>query len=222
MRSRLGTSLGVLDYSRKGLSYCQKYLVQEPANDEARADSASLLFYSGQTDKAIQQVGVVLQHDPNHVKANYNLGIFYWQGRRDLKAAKSQMDKCDTADPERGQQLGHARPVAAGATRSESDSPRAGFIQSNDLSRECHAMTDEHIEIAIVGGGPAGLAAALYASRGRVDRRLRAAPRRPIVTTDWVENYPGFPKRSGAAAVGDLMTKQAEEHGAVIRTGLPD
>ena len=83
----------VIQYSRLGIRYYERYLEEEPGDNDARADLASLLFYSGQTDRAIQQVGNVLADDDNHVNANYNLGIFYWQGRRDLDAARDQMQR---------------------------------------------------------------------------------------------------------------------------------
>lgn len=84
-------------------------------------------------------------------------------------------------------------------------------------------MSREHIQIAIVGGGPAGLAAAVYAGRGRAKTVVfeRGIPGGQIVTTDWVENYPGFPQGINGAELGDLMTKQAEMHGAVIRSFAP-
>jgi thioredoxin reductase (NADPH) len=84
-------------------------------------------------------------------------------------------------------------------------------------------VTREHIDIAIIGGGPAGLAAALYAARGRAKTVVfeRGLPGGQIVTTDWVENYPGFPDGISGSDLGELMTKQAEVHGAVIRTFSP-
>ncbi len=84
-------------------------------------------------------------------------------------------------------------------------------------------MSSDHIDIAIIGGGPGGLAAALYAARGRAKTVVfeRGIPGGQIITTDWVENYPGFPNGLSGAELGDLMTKQAEEHGAVIRTFSP-
>jgi thioredoxin reductase (NADPH) len=84
-------------------------------------------------------------------------------------------------------------------------------------------VSNEHIEIAIIGGGPAGLAAALYAARGRAKTVVfeRGIPGGQIVTTDWIENYPGFPEGLSGAELGDLMAKQAEAHGAVIRTFAP-
>jgi thioredoxin reductase (NADPH) len=84
-------------------------------------------------------------------------------------------------------------------------------------------VTREHIEIAIIGGGPGGLAAALYAARGRAKTVVfeSGIPGGQIMTTDWVENYPGFPDGISGAELGDLMTKQAELHGAAIRTFSP-
>lgn len=81
----------------------------------------------------------------------------------------------------------------------------------------------DHIDIAIIGGGPAGLAAALYGARGRAKTVVfeRGIPGGQIITTDWVENYPGFPEGLSGAELGDLMTRQAEAHGAVIRTFAP-
>ena len=78
----------------------------------------------------------------------------------------------------------------------------------------------ENVDIAIIGGGPAGLTAALYAARARAKTVIfeRGIPGGQIVTTDWVENYPGFPQGLSGLELGDLMTKQAEEFGAILRT----
>ncbi|MHB9002615.1 MAG: thioredoxin-disulfide reductase [Coriobacteriia bacterium] len=77
----------------------------------------------------------------------------------------------------------------------------------------------EQVDIAIIGGGPAGLTAALYAARARASTIVfeQGIPGGQIVTTDWVENYPGFPGGISGQELGDLMTKQAEEFGAQIR-----
>ncbi len=78
----------------------------------------------------------------------------------------------------------------------------------------------EIVDIVIIGGGPAGLAAGLYASRARAKTLVleTGLPGGQIVTTDWIENYPGHPDGMSGAELGELMRKQAEQFGAEIRT----
>ena len=47
-----------------------------------------------------------------------------------------------------------------------------------------------HYELVILGAGPAGLTAGLYASRARIDHVLieKGAPGGQVLTTDWVDN----------------------------------
>jgi thioredoxin reductase (NADPH) len=70
-------------------------------------------------------------------------------------------------------------------------------------------------EIVIVGGGPAGLAAGLYAARAQ--RRTLLSERKviggQIALTSVVENYPGFPEGVNGFDLGQLMLTQAEKHG---------
>jgi thioredoxin reductase (NADPH) len=51
-------------------------------------------------------------------------------------------------------------------------------------------------QLIILGGGPAGLTAGLYASRDRLQALLieNGAVGGQILVTDWIENYPGFPE----------------------------
>jgi thioredoxin reductase (NADPH) len=76
------------------------------------------------------------------------------------------------------------------------------------------------IDIAIIGGGPAGLTAALYGARARADTVVFEAqlPGGAIITTDWVENYPGMPEGLNGSRIGELMHAQAEKFGARFRT----
>ena len=83
-----------LDTGQQAVRYFERYLAVAPQDTNARVDMAAMLFYTGQTDKAIQVVGDVLKQDKNNVSANYNLGVFYWQGpRRDYNGAAVQFEK---------------------------------------------------------------------------------------------------------------------------------
>ena len=72
-------------------------------------------------------------------------------------------------------------------------------------------------ELIIIGGGPAGLTAAIYASRANLDMLLLEDKilGGQVRNSYTIENYPGFNKVSGAE-LADLMQSQAEELGAVI------
>ena len=78
-------------------------------------------------------------------------------------------------------------------------------------------------DIAIIGGGPAGLAAGLYGARGGMDTVLleNMLVGGQITKTTQVDNYPGFPDGIDGFAIGTNMQKQAERFGLEIkRTGV--
>lgn len=83
-----------------------------------------------------------------------------------------------------------------------------------------------HSDIAIIGGGPAGLTAGLYAARGGASVTLyeELFPGGQIAKTPLVENYPGFPDGVVGYEVGSLLQKQAEKFGLKVEyagaTGL--
>jgi thioredoxin reductase (NADPH) len=79
----------------------------------------------------------------------------------------------------------------------------------------------EHVKLLILGSGPAGLAAALYAARAELAPVVLSGTELggQAALTFSIENYPGFPEGVGGAELGDLFQKQAERFGAKIKFG---
>lgn len=71
-------------------------------------------------------------------------------------------------------------------------------------------MKTPDYDLVIIGGGPAGLTAGLYAARARLKVILveKITPGGQILVTDWIENYPGFPE--GLTGV-DLVQKMTDQ-----------
>jgi len=76
-------------------------------------------------------------------------------------------------------------------------------------------------DLVIIGGGPAGLTAGIYASRARLNVLLleKVAPGGQVLVTDWIENYPGFPVGSSGYDLVTNMVEQAKRFGLTIETG---
>lgn len=72
-------------------------------------------------------------------------------------------------------------------------------------------------DLIIIGGGPAGLAAAIYAARARLSTAIleRAVPGGQIALTSVVENYPGIESIAGIG-LAEAMQKHAEKSGATV------
>ena len=73
-------------------------------------------------------------------------------------------------------------------------------------------------EVAIVGAGPAGLTAAIYLAREGVKSLVleKLAPGGQVITTNVVENYPGFPEGVGGLELMEKLEHQARRFGAEI------
>lgn len=72
-------------------------------------------------------------------------------------------------------------------------------------------------DLIILGGGPAGLTAGIYATRANLDTLLleNAILGGQVRNSYTIENYPGFKKIEGSK-LADIIQEQAEELGLVI------
>lgn len=72
-------------------------------------------------------------------------------------------------------------------------------------------------DLIIIGGGPAGLTSAIYASRAKIDLLLleNQILGGQVRNSNTIENYPGFKKIKGTE-LADIIQQQAEELGATI------
>ncbi len=82
-------------------------------------------------------------------------------------------------------------------------------------------MTSWDYDLIIIGGGPAGLTGGIYAGRARLKSLLveKLIHGGQMMTTDLVENYPGFPEGISGPELSDRMRDQAVRFGLEIING---
>lgn len=123
----------------------------------------------------------------------------------------------------------HGKPVGkmltGGMKRSELREQLDQMV-GEERSKQIHAK-DQPIhtscDILIIGGGPAGLAAAIYAAQAKkrtIVIDLNYMHGGQVGTTHMVSNYPGFPKPISGMELGDLMGNHARVAGAEFRAAV--
>src|SRR5471030_771967 len=77
-------------------------------------------------------------------------------------------------------------------------------------------------DLAIVGGGPAGLGAAIYAAREGIEAIVvdRGGLGGQAGITERIDNYPGFPEGIGGAELADRFIAQARKYGVELLSGV--
>jgi len=112
-----------------------------------------------------------------------------------------------------------------------------GGIKRSDLMTNLDAMlsseratelkskikkTESHYDTVILGGGPAGLAAAIYLGQAKVKTALidRALPGGQVSTTHQVSNYPGFVEPVNGYMLSHYMSEQAKGTGVEFKSAV--
>ncbi len=98
---------------------------------------------------------------------------------------------------------------------------RVCFIPTGAMIKEVDFSAAENARVTIVGSGPAGLTAALYAARANLEPLVYQGiqPGGQLITTTDVENFPGFPEGILGPDMMNLFEAQAARFGADIRFG---
>lgn len=92
--------------------------------------------------------------------------------------------------------------------------------ESNDAKQELEVK--EHVKCLILGSGPAGYTAAIYAARANLHPVMYTGMQMggQLTTTTEVDNFPGYPEGTDGTAMMEDLKKQAERFGTQVRFGM--
>lgn len=123
---------------------------------------------------------------------------------------------------ENGQQVGAM--LTGGIKRSEIMNQLDSMLTNErvaEIKKQINPHTSQY-EVLILGGGPAGLAAAIYLGQAKVSTVLvdKALPGGQIATTHQVSNYPGFVEPINGYMLSHYMSEQAKQTGVTFKSAV--
>lgn len=95
-------------------------------------------------------------------------------------------------------------------------------VMNKCMMQEHKQLSGDYLyDVVIIGGGPAGLSAGIYAARARLKTVILEVlmPGGQAAVTDFIENYPGFPEGISGPGLIEKMQEQAEKFGCKITSG---
>ena len=97
-----------------------------------------------------------------------------------------------------------------------------GSTSEEPASNNKELEVSEHVKCLILGSGPAGYTAAIYAARANLSPVMYTGMQMggQLTTTTEVDNFPGYPEGTDGTVMMEDLKKQAERFGTQVRFGL--